>query len=492
MNLKKLSKPKISDLKKFKVKMPQLKIGDSVARVPIVQGGMGVGISLAGLASAVANEGGIGVIAANAIGMIEPDYYTNGKEANKRALRKQIKKARKLSNGIIGVNIMVAVNDFHDLLRVSIEEKVDMVFLGAGLPLKGIPVQELKEARVKVIPIVSSARATRLIFRYWQKNYATIPDAVVVEGPKAGGHLGFKNMEISDPKYALDNIVPAVAAELETFEKQFNKTIPTIAAGGIFDGDDIYKFFKLGASGVQMATRFVATHECDADKRFKEAYIDCKKEDIVIIKSPVGLPGRAIQNSFLNEVDSGERKVFRCPWRCLESCKAKHSQYCISEALDNARLGKLANGFVFAGANAYRVDNIIPVKRLFKQLDKEYFRRVEHGTVNLRIEFEESFKNLVALKNEYVKTVKKRARTLKAELEKILEKGTTTFREEYKSAMASIDHLKDEYTRHLNKVSELKEQLSKFFDTSSLTLPTANIGLQKRCAKLEFAEISNL
>jgi NAD(P)H-dependent flavin oxidoreductase YrpB (nitropropane dioxygenase family) len=492
MNFKRLSKPKIAGLKKFRVKMPQLKIGDSVARVPIVQGGMGVGISLAGLASAVANEGGIGVIAANAIGMLEPDYYTNGKEANKRALRKQIKKARKLSDGIIGVNIMVAVNDFHDLLRVSIEEKADMVFLGAGLPLKGIPVSELRQARVKVIPIVSSARAARLIFRYWQKNYDTIPDAVVVEGPKAGGHLGFKNTEINDPKYALDKILPGVVAEMETFEKQYDKQIPTIAAGGIFDGDDIYNYFKIGASGVQMATRFVATRECDADKKFKKAYIDCKKEDIVIIKSPVGLPGRAIQNSFLNEVESGERKVFRCPWRCLESCKAKHSQYCISAALDNARQGKLDDGFVFAGANAYRVENIIPVKRLFKQLDKEYFKKVEHGTVNLRIEFEESIKNLVALKNEYVKTVKKRVRTLKAELEKLFEKGTTTFREEYKSTMVRIDHLKEEYTRHLDKVSELREQLSKFFDTSTLKLPKAILDLQKRCAKLEFAEISNL
>jgi nitronate monooxygenase len=492
MNFKKLSKPKIPGLKRFRVKMPQLKIGDSVARVPIVQGGMGVGISLAGLASAVANEGGIGVIAANAIGMLEPDYYTNGKEANKRALRKQIKKARKLSNGIIGVNIMVAVNDFHDLLQVSIEEKVDMVFLGAGLPLKGMPVSELRQARVKVIPIVSSARAARLIFTYWQKNYDTIPDAVVVEGPKAGGHLGFKNTEINDPTYALDNIIPAVVTEVETFEKQFNKTIPTIAAGGIFYGGDIYKFFELGASGVQMATRFVATHECDADKKFKQAYIHCKEEDIVIIKSPVGLPGRAIQNSFLQEVDSGQRKVFRCPWRCLESCKAKHSQYCISEALDNARQGKLANGFVFAGANAYRVENIIPVKRLFKQLDKEYFKKVEQGTVNLRIEFEESFKNLVALKNEYVKTVKKRVKTLKAELERRLAKGTVTFREEYQKAIAGIDHLKDEYTRHLNKVNELKEQLSKFFDTSTLKLPTVRKGLQKYYSKLEFAEISNL
>ncbi len=455
-----------------RVKMPQLKIGDSVARVPIVQGGMGVGISLAGLASAVANEGGIGVIAANAIGMLEPDYYTNGKEADKRALRKQIKKARNLSNGIIGVNIMVAVNDFHDLLQVAIEEKVDIVFLGAGLPLKGIPVAEIREAGVKVAPIVSSARAARLIFSYWHKNYATIPDAVVVEGPKAGGHLGFKETEIHDPGYALENLIPAVVAEVKMFEEQFAKPIPVIAAGGIFNGEDIFKFFKLGASGVQMATRFVATHECDADKRFKKTYVNCKEEDIVIIKSPVGLPGRAIKNDFLKEVDSGSRKVFRCPWRCLESCNAKSAQYCISEALDNARKGKLANGFAFAGSNAYRIKKIVHVDTLLKQLKKEYFKNVEYGTVHLRDEFEEALKNFIVLRDQYIETAKKSVRSLKSELGEILEKGTAAFQEEYKNAMIKLDGLKDEYARHLERVNELKEQLSRYLDTSSLRLPT--------------------
>jgi NAD(P)H-dependent flavin oxidoreductase YrpB (nitropropane dioxygenase family) len=271
MRIRKLFQLKNTELKGFKIKMPPLKIGDAVASIPIIQGGMGVGISLSGLASAVANAGGIGVIAANAIGMIEPDYYSNGREANKRALRKQIQKAKEHSKGLIGVNIMVAVNDFHDLLQVSIEEKADIVFLGAGLPLKGIPVQAIKDAGVKVVPIVSSARAARLIFKYWQNTYATIPDAVVVEGPKAGGHLGFKETEIHDPEYALEKIVPAVATELDTFAKQFNKKIPVIAAGGIYNGEDIYKFFELGASGVQMGTRFVATHECDADRHFKDA-----------------------------------------------------------------------------------------------------------------------------------------------------------------------------------------------------------------------------
>jgi nitronate monooxygenase len=472
MNSKRLSKLKISNLKMLNKKMPRLKIGNSVASVPIVQGGMGVGISLAGLASAVANASGIGVIAANGIGMLEPDYYTNGREANIRALRKQINKARKLSSGIIGVNIMVAVNDFHDLLQVAIEEKVDMVFLGAGLPIKGIPVRQLREADVNFIPIVSSARGARLIFKYWQKHYAAIPDTVVVEGPRAGGHLGFKVTEINDPAFSLENILPAVVAEVNTFEKQFNKTIPVIAAGGIFDGEDIYKFFELGASGVQMATRFVATHECDADKKFKRAYIDCGKDDISIIKSPVGLPGRAILNNFLNEVESGGGKAVRCSWRCLESCKAKHSKYCISEALNHARQGDLTRGFAFAGANAYRIEKIIAVKSLIKQLKKEYFKKVEYGTANLRNEFEEAVKILIAFRNHYVKTSKKSVKSLKSKLGEILDIGTTAFREEYKKAAVKLDALVEEYAVHFKKVIDLKKQLSKYLDTSSLTVPT--------------------
>jgi nitronate monooxygenase len=470
MNLKRLLKFNASGLKMSRIKMPPLVIGDSVAKVPIIQGGMGVGISLSGLASAVANEGGVGVIAANAIGMLEPDYYSNGREANKRALRNQVRKARSLSQGVIGVNIMVAVNDFHDLLKVSIEEKVDMVFLGAGLPLKGIPVDELRNANVKVVPIVSSARAARLIFSYWQKNYSTVPDAVVVEGPKAGGHLGFKEAEIDDPAFALETIIPAVTEEIKSFEEQFDKSIPVIAAGGIFNGEDIYRFFKLGASGVQMATRFVATHECDADRKFKEAYIDCKEEDIAIIKSPVGLPGRAIKNSFLREVDAGGRKL-RCAWRGLESCNAKYAKYCISEALNNARLGKLAEGFVFAGSNAYRVENIIHVGELVNELSIAYLNSVRNTAVNLRKEFDEAVVKLKDLRDLYVKTAKKNVKALKADLGEILEKGHTTFQEEYQHAMARLDSLREEYAIHFEKVNELREQLAKYFDASKLKLP---------------------
>lgn len=468
--MKRLLKLNVSGPKMSRIKMPPLVVGDSVARVPIIQGGMGVGISLAGLASAVANEGGIGVIAANAIGLLEPDYYTNGREANIRALRNQVRKARTLSKGIIGVNIMVAVNDFHDLLKVSIEEKVDMVFLGAGLPLKGIPVGELRAANVKVVPIVSSARAARLIFSYWQKNYFTVPDAVVVEGPKAGGHLGFKEEEIDDPAFALETLIPAVTSELKTFEEQFDKSIPVIAAGGIFNGEDIYRFLKLGASGVQMATRFVATHECDADRKFKEAYIDCKEEDIAIIKSPVGLPGRAIKNSFLREVDAGGRKL-RCSWRCLESCNAKYAKYCISEALNNARLGKLTEGFAFAGSNAYRIEDIIHVGELVNELSLAYLKTVRNTAVNLRKEFDEAVEKLKELRDLYIKTAKRNVKALKADLGEILEKGHTAFQEEYQHAMARLDSLREEYAIHFERVNELKEQLSNYFDASKLKLP---------------------
>ncbi|MCP5106300.1 MAG: nitronate monooxygenase [bacterium] len=471
MNFRRLARLKSSGFKTFNKKMPRLKIGDSVCRVPIIQGGMGVGISLARLASTVANEGGIGVIAANGVGLLEPDYYTNGKEANKRALRKQIRKARILSDGIIGVNIMVAVNDFHDMLRVAMEERADMVFLGAGLPLKGIPVPELREAGVKVVPIVSSSRAARLIFSYWQKNYGSIPDAVVVEGPKAGGHLGFKLEQIDDPAYSLEKLLPPVVTEIKKFEEQFDKTIPVIAAGGIYDGEDIYKYFKLGAGGVQMATRFVATDECDADEKFKKAYLECKEDDIAIIKSPVGLPGRAIKNTYLRDVESGKRNKFRCAWRCLESCDIKHARYCISQALDNARKGNLSHGYAFAGANAHRVAEIVPVKSLLKELEKKYFKTAKSGTVNLRKEFEEALKNLSALRDQYVKTAKKNARYMKVELEKMLEKGTVSFRGEYDKAMVKLEALKKEYAVHFDKVNELKEQLSQYIDTTALKLP---------------------
>ena len=353
-------------------KIPSLKIGELEAKIPIIQGGMGVGVSLSGLASAVANEGGIGVIATAAIGMLEPDFSTNFKEANKRALRKEIRNAREITDGIIGVNIMMALSDCDELVLIAVDEGVDLILLGAGLPLKVLPLDRLKKVTTKIVPIVSSARAAKIIFQYWARNYNHVPDAVVVEGPLAGGHLGFKKEQINDPDYRLEKILPEVISAIKPFEQQFNKSIPVIAAGGIYTGADIHKFIQLGAQGVQMATRFVATYECNASIEFKEAYVKCKEEDIVIIDSPVGLPGRAIRNRFLNDVSAGMKKPFKCPWKCLKTCDYGKVPYCIALALTNAKKGKLEYGFVFAGANAFRVDKIVSVKELIGTLLAEY------------------------------------------------------------------------------------------------------------------------
>ncbi|HKM06913.1 MAG TPA: nitronate monooxygenase [Sphaerochaeta sp.] len=363
----------LGELKQIKPTWPALKIGNLVAPTPIVQGGMGVGISLSGLASAVANAGGIGVIAANAIGLLEKDYYKDGREANLRAFRREIHKAREMTKGIIGVNIMVAVSDFHQLLDVAIEEKVDIVFMGAGLPIKGLPIDKIRENGVKIAPIVSSARATEMIFKMWKKIYNDVPDAVVFEGPKAGGHLGFTEEQLDDPAFQIEAIVPEIAKVLIPFGEEFSREIPLIAGGGVYSGEDIYQMLQSGAQGVQMATRFVATDECDADIRFKEAYVNCTKEDIGLIKSPVGMPGRAIRNKFITDREAGIRPSFTCAWKCLSSCKAEDANYCISIALNNARRGVLQGGFVFAGVNAYRIKEIVPVASLISELSTGYW-----------------------------------------------------------------------------------------------------------------------
>lgn len=356
-------------------KMPALRIGDWQADIPIIQGGMGVGISLSGLVSAVANAGGIGVIATAGIGQFEPDWDTNSREADKRALQKEIRKTKEKTDGIIGVNIMVALSDFDDLVQCAVDEQANLLFLGAGLPIRlpeTLPLDKLGELPTKFVPIVSSAKAANIIFRSWAKQFNHIPDAVVVEGPLAGGHLGFKKEHIDNPDYALEKILPQVIAAIKPYEEKFTKNVPVIAAGGIYTGADIYKFMQLGAQGVQMGTRFVATHECDASQEFKDAYLACRKEDIVIIDSPVGLPGRAIKGNFLDRVSSGIKETFKCPWKCLKSCDFKHVPYCIGLALTNAKKGDLENGFAFAGANTYLVDKIISVKELIETLVGEY------------------------------------------------------------------------------------------------------------------------
>jgi len=351
--------------------LQELHIGDLIAKIPIIQGGMGVGISMSGLASAVANEGGIGVIAAAGIGLLEPDGFANYLEASKRRLRMEIRKARATTNGILGVNIMVALSNFADMVTTSIEEGIDVIFSGAGLPLN-LPQYLQEKSKTKLVPIVSTGRAAALIAKRWLDRYNYLPDAFVVEGPMAGGHLGFKPEHLNMPEFSLDKLVPDVIKAIIPIAENNHKEIPIIAAGGIFTGQDIYKYIKLGASGVQMATRFVTTHECDAAIEFKEAYLRSSKEDTVIIKSPVGMPGRALRNDFINDVDAGKRKPFKCPYHCITTCDYQNSPYCIAVALMNAQKGNMKHGLEFAGENVYRCQEIVSVKDLISTLVEEY------------------------------------------------------------------------------------------------------------------------
>lgn len=362
---------RVPDFQMPDIKMPELHIADLVAKIPVIQGGMGVGISLSGLASAVANEGGIGVIAAAMIGTDEPGLAKNPEKAHTDALAREIRTAREKTNGLIGVNIMVALSNFADMVKTSIKEGADVIISGAGLPLD-LPKYLSDGAKTRLIPIVSSGRAATILCKKWLKKFDYIPDAFVVEGPKAGGHLGFKAEQIDDPAFKLENLVQEVVAAVKPFEEKHGCRIPIIAAGGVFSGADIRKMLSIGASGVQMGTRFVATDECDADIKFKEAYVNATEDDIEIIKSPVGLPGRAIRSEMITACKNGERKPFKCVFHCVKTCDPEKSPYCIARALANAKRGKLKHGFAFAGANVPRIDKIIPVRELVQTLKEEF------------------------------------------------------------------------------------------------------------------------
>jgi nitronate monooxygenase len=351
--------------------MKALRIGNLAIAVPIIQGGMGVGISLSGLAAAVANEGGVGVISSAGLGLLYKDFSGDFLEASIHGLKEEIRKAREKTRGIFGVNVMVAMTNYVDMIKTSISEKVDILITGAGLPLD-LPSFLKKDSTTKLVPIVSSARATKIICEKWKTNYDYLPDAVIVEGPKAGGHLGFKEEQIGDENYALEKLVPEIVNELKTFEEKYNQHIPLIAAGGIYTGEDINNIMKLGASGVQMGTRFVTTTECDASVGFKQAYIDADEKDIEIIKSPVGMPGRAIVSDFIQKVKDGKKQPKKCPFKCIKTCDISKSPYCIIVALINALKGNFDSGFAFAGSNAFRATQITSVKEIFQSLLKEY------------------------------------------------------------------------------------------------------------------------
>lgn len=349
------------------MELSSLIIGDLVAKVPIIQGGMGVGVSLSSLAGAVAREGAIGVISAAQPGYLEEDFSSNPLTANLRSLGNHIKKAKEISNnGIIGVNIMCASKNYEEYVKCAIDNGADLIISGAGLPTD---LPKLVEGyNIKIAPIVSPPKSASVILKMWDRRYGRTADMVVIEGPKAGGHLGFSNESLEEYKSKdYDKEVLEIIEIVKEYENKYNKKIPVVFAGGVFDRKDIDHYISLGCSGVQMATRFVATEECDADINFKMAYINSKKEDIVIVKSPVGLPGRAISNKFMKDRKLINEKITKC-YKCLKKCNMADIPYCITGALVRAVKGDIDNSLVFCGENAYRLNKIITVKELIKEL----------------------------------------------------------------------------------------------------------------------------
>lgn len=343
-----------------------LKIGDLEVKVPVVQGGMGVGISLSGLAGNVSACGGLGVISTAQIGWREPDFYEKPFEANFRAIEKEIKKARELAKGgVLGVNIMVATQRYEEYVKSAVKAGIDIVISGAGLPID-LP-KYVEGSKTKIAPIVSSLKSLTVICRMWERKYQTAPDLVVIEGPKAGGHLGFSREEletVTDEAY--DDVIVSIIEKVKEYSEKFSKKIPVVVAGGIYERKDMEHVMKLGADGVQMGTRFVTTKECDADEAYKQSYIKATKEDIKIVQSPVGMPGRAILNPFLEKVKTEKCKIKHC-YQCIVTCDKKTIPYCITEALVNAAEGRVDEGLLFCGENAYRADKIETVAEIMEE-----------------------------------------------------------------------------------------------------------------------------
>ena len=358
-----------------------LVIGDLKVKYPVVQGGMGVGISLSSLAGAVAKAGGMGIISTAQIGFREADFEENSMEANLRAMEKELQSARNIApDGCIGFNIMVATKGYEKYVRRAVEIGADIIISGAGLPTD-LP-KYVQDCSTKIAPIVSSAKSAKVICKLWDRHYKTAPDMVVIEGPKAGGHLGFSLSQlktITEAEY--EGEILQILKEVKGYEVKYNKRIPVIVAGGIYDYEDVKRQMELGADGVQVATRFVTTYECDAPMAFKEAYINSRKEDIVIVKSPVGMPGRAIFNGFLDQVARGKKELGRC-YQCLERCDQAKIPYCITEALVNAANGDVDQALLFCGENAYRAEKLELVEDVMMELTGQKMGSRETGYSN--------------------------------------------------------------------------------------------------------------
>ncbi|MDF2558468.1 MAG: 2-nitropropane dioxygenase [Bacillales bacterium] len=346
-----------------------LVIGDLVAKIPIIQGGMGVGVSLSGLAGAVAANGGIGIISSAQIGFNTPLFEKNPLKANLEALAEHIRIAKeKAKNGIVGVNIMTASRNYEEYVRCSVKNKVDLIISGAGLPID-LP-KLVENSTTKIAPIVSSVKGAKILLKMWENRHNKTADAVIVEGPKAGGHLGFKAEELDkleDIPYNFDNELKGIIEVVKGFADKFGKHIPVIFGGGVATNEDMKHFLDLGCDGVQIASRFVATEECDAHENFKQAFINATKEKVSIVKSPVGMPGRAILNDFIKETKQGNIKVKKC-YQCLTHCDPLTTPYCITKALINSVKGDVENGLVFCGEGAYQIQKMSTVAEVIEEI----------------------------------------------------------------------------------------------------------------------------
>jgi nitronate monooxygenase len=351
------------------MEIPKLKIGGLTAKIPIIQGGMGVRVSLSSLAAAVANEGGIGTISTIGLG----EATTSGKQFSARsveALRREIRRAKGLvkgDQGHLAINVMGVLTNAAELVKASVQEGVKIIVFGAGLPIK-LPAW-VPDISVNLVPIVSSSRVSELICRVWDKNYGVVPSAFILEGPLAGGHLGYSPEQLDHLEdFSLAKTLPSVLESNKRYEDKYGRKIPVIVAGGIYDGADIARMIDRGASGVQMGTRFVCTDECGVSDEFKNAYLETEEKDIVIVKSPVGMPGRAIRNAFLENLEKVEKLKIKCHYKCLSVCKMDKARYCIAKALLNSYSGKVDEGLIFCGQNAHRIKEVVPVKNLIREL----------------------------------------------------------------------------------------------------------------------------
>lgn len=347
-----------------------LQIGNLTARIPIIQGGMGVGISLSNLAGSVAACGGVGVISTAQIGFRDPEFEKNPIATNLRVIAEEIRKARQIARGgIIGVNIMVATRQYADYVKAAVRAGADLIISGAGLPTE-LP-KLVEGSKIKIAPIVSTVKSAKVICKLWDRHYHREPDLVVIEGPKAGGHLGFtrKQLEEFTPE-SYDSEVRGIVQVVREYAQKYGHDIPVALAGGIFDRKDLEHAWELGADGVQMGTRFVTTWECDADDRYKQAYLEAKKENIVIVDSPVGMPGRAIRNHFIETKDLEPEKITRC-YQCISTCDPKNTPYCITRALTRAAEGDVDNALLFCGENAWRCGRMEHVSEIMEEMYPE-------------------------------------------------------------------------------------------------------------------------